>query len=482
MKVLFIFKSENFMAPIGLCIISAVARQEGHEVYLSETNREDPLERVAKLKPDIVAYSSSTGEAKHYLRVNRAIKERFPDTFTLMGGPHPTFYSSELLQENTLDAICVGEGEGAFADLLRSLSSGGTASGIPNILTKTDAPLPVRNLEEDLDSLPFPDYRLFYDTTPMGKAPLKPFMASRGCPYACTYCFNTAWRKLYSGCGKVIRRHSVDYVIEDIRRVKDKWPVSCSKFEDDVFSFRADDWLEEFSLKYRQHVGLPFFILTRCDLLSEDMVKLLKFAGCQSISMSIEAGNLRIREEILKRRMSNEQIIAAHRLCEKYGIYTFTNCILGLPGATIANDIESLDLCLESRVTWAEFPIFFPYPKTELGDYTIHAGMYAPDYDRMHSSCQFSSPLNSFTEKEKKVQRNLALLASVAVVFPRLRSLIVKYLIHWPPNRLFILLYWIAKRRVIKNKIYVTKTNLWESLRIDFRSLRQAMFQHTEEK
>jgi len=470
------------MAPIGLCTVSAVARQEGHEVYLSETNQEDPLARIARLKPDVVAYSSSTGEAKHYIRINQAVKERFPDIFTIMGGPHPTFYSSELLEQNTLDAICVGEGEEAFADLLRSLSSGGAASGIPNILTRTDASLTIRNLVEDLDSIPFPDYGLFYDTTPMGKAPLKPFMTSRGCPYSCTYCFNSAWRKLYSGCGKVVRQHSVDYVIEDIRRVKDKWPLSSIKFEDDVFTFRADDWLEEFSRKYRQHIGVPFFILTRCDLLTEDMVKLLKYAGCQSISMSIEAGNPQIREEILKRRMSNEQIIAAHRLCEKYGIYTFTNCILGLPGTTIAQDIESLDLSLESRVTWAEFPIFFPYPKTELGDYAISRGMYVPDYDRMHSSCQFSSPLNSFTEKEKKVQRNLALLGSVAVVFPRLRNLIVKYLIHWPPNRFFILLYWIAKQRVIKNKIYVTKTNFWESLRINLRSLRQAMFQHTEEK
>jgi hypothetical protein len=77
MKILFIFKSENFLVPIGLCVISAMAHHEGHEVYLSEMNSEDPLERIAKLKPDVVAYSSSTGESKHYIRLNQRIKERY---------------------------------------------------------------------------------------------------------------------------------------------------------------------------------------------------------------------------------------------------------------------------------------------------------------------------------------------------------------------------------------------------------------------
>jgi len=481
MKVLFIFKNENFIAPIGPMVISAVTRQEGHETYLCETNSENPLERIAKLKPDVIAYSSSTGESKHYIRLNRKIKEKFPDVFTIMGGPHSTFYS-DMIHETTLDAICIGEGEGAFTDLLRSLSSGNPVNGIPNIATKTDTSFTLRNLVEDLDSLPFPDYGLFYDNTPMGNTPLKSFIASRGCPYACTYCFNTAWRKIYSGRGKVVRRHSVDYIIEDIQKVRERWPLSNVKFYDDIFTYRADDWLEEFSRKYKQHLGLPFFILTRYDLLTEDMVKLLKYAGCRTISMSIEAGNPQVRNDVLKRRMTNEQIIAAQRLCGKYGIYTFTNCILGLPGTMIAHDIESLDLCLKSRVTWAEFPIFYPYPGTELGDQVINMGMYTPEYDKMHTSYQNASLLNCFTEKEKKVQMNLGMLASVVVVLPWLRNLVVNHLIYWPPNKLFTLAYWLVKNYILRRKIYVTKTTFWESLRIYKRSLRQEIFRHSFEE
>jgi len=482
MKVLFIFKSENFIAPLGPSVISAVLRQEGHDTYLSEMHQEDPVARIAQLRPDVVAYSSSTGEAKHYIRVNKRIKEQFPDIFTIMGGPHATFYPDQI-RKTTLDAVCIGEGEEAVIDVMRALSAGRSVENLPNIYTRNSTSFTVRDLLEDLDSLPFPDYDLLYRSTPMmGHSYLKSFMVSRGCPYPCTYCFNHAWKKIYHGHGRIVRRHSVDYVLEDIERVRAKWPLSTVKFYDDIFTYRADDWLEEFSRKYKERIGLPFFILTRCDLLTEDMVKLLKDAGCRTISMSIEAGNPEIRGELLKRPMTNEQIINAHLLCEKYGIHTFTNCIIGLPGTTIAHDIESLDLCLKCKVDWGEFLQFHPYPNTELGDWTIASGYYNVDYDKMHTSYQYASPLNCFSRKEINMQRNLAVLGAVAVVLPWARNLIVKVLLHFPMNTAFTFAYHIAKMYALRRKIYVTKAPFMESMRIFMRSLRQDIFRHTPEE
>lgn len=482
LKILFIFKAGNyFVAPLGPMIISALAAKQGCETALCQLGKEDPLEQIGRQKPDIIAYSSSTGEAKHYIKINQAIKERFPDIFSIMGGPHPTFYP-DLVKETTLDAICVGEGEGAVADLIDRFSSGKSIEGIPNVLTPGKTACSVRNLVENLDSLPFPDYGLFFDKTEMGKSTLKSFMTSRGCPYNCSYCFNACWNRIYQGRGKVVRRHSVDWVIEDIKRVKERWPLSTVKFYDDIFCYRADGWLEEFSRKYKKHIDLPFFILTRCDLLTEDMVKLLKYAGCRTISMSIEAGNPRIRNEMLNRRMSDEQIIVAHRLCQKYDIHTFANCILGLPGTSIENELESVDLATRCRVDWAEFPIFYPYPGTELGDQAVNMGMYTPDYNQMHTSYMYRSPLSCFSEREKDIHINLTSLASLAVMFPRLRNLIMRRLIYWRPNLFFILLYYLIKMYVIRRKIYVTRTNFWQSLLIYLRTLKQEIFRRSEEE
>lgn len=477
MKVLFAFKSENFVVPAGLCLISSIAREKGHQCYLSELNSVDMLEYVAKLRPDVIAYSSSTGEAKHYLVLNQKIKERFPEIFTIMGGPHTTFYP-EVIKQSSLDAICVGEGEGAFADILDALEANSSLENISNIVTPKKLGFTLRNLVEDLDTLPFPDYALLYDNTGMGNYPLKSFITSRGCPYDCTYCFNACWRKLYKDKGTYVRRHSVDYVIEDIQKVRERWPLSTVKFYDDVFAYRVDDWLEEFVKKYRKLVGLPFFILTRADLLTEDMTKLLKWAGCRTISMSIEAGNPEIRNKMLRRQMSDKQIIQAHRICDKYGIFTFTNCIVGLPGATVENDIESVDLSIVCKVDWVEFIIFHPYPGTQLADECIEKGWYKPDYSKIHTSYMHSSPLRCFTAKEKNVQMNLTALGAVAVVLPFLRNLVVNHLIHWRHNRFFTLFFYLLKMYVIRRKIYVTKTSLSESLRIFLRSLKQELFRH----
>ncbi len=480
MKVLFVFKSENFLCPIGLCTISAIVRREGHEPFLCETHAQDPLERVEALRPDLVFYSSSTGEAKHYLAINQRIKSRFPDVFTLMGGPHPTFHP-QVVSEGALDAVCVGEGEEAVADLLRARAHGGSVEGIPNIVTRAHPDQwTVRPLIDNLDSIPFPDFALVYDNTPMGTYPMKSVMTSRGCPHRCSYCFNHAWRRLYQGKGPALRRHSVGYVIEQLRHVRDHWPLSTVKFYDDLFVARPDDpWLAEFCRRYREEIGLPFFILTRADCLDEESIRMLREAGCRTISMSIEAGNPDVRERVLNRgKMTDEQILKAHHLCERHGVYTFTNCILGIPDTPLEDDIRSVDLSIACHCTWAEFPIFHPFPGTELGDATIRKGYYAPDYDHMHTSYQYQSPLTCFPPRQINAQMNLAVLGPVAVVFPRLRNLIVRRLIFWPYNFLFVCVYYTVKMWIFRRKIYVTKTSLWGSLCIFARSLRQEWFRH----
>ncbi|MDD5254680.1 MAG: hypothetical protein PHR11_01335, partial [Candidatus Omnitrophica bacterium] len=149
---------------------------------------------------------------------------------------------------------------------------------------------------------------------------------------------------------------------------------------------------------------------------------------------------------------------------------------------TIANEIESLDLAIASRVTWLECPIFQPFPGTELGEYVVAHGYYAPDYDRMHTSYQHKSVLNCFSEREKEIQMNLSLLGPVAAVFPWVRNLIVRYLIYAPYNHLFTLAYYLIKMQVLRNKIYVTRASWWRSLGIMARSLRQEWFKHGDRK
>lgn len=480
MKILFIVKAIDYIDPLGLMTISAVAKKNGHSTHLGIMARENILDKIKSIKPDVVAYSASTGEHKYYLDINNKIKSNFRNIFTIMGGAHTTF-NPETIKESTLDAVCVGEGEGAFGELLEALGNGRDVNNIANIVTENNSNSGVRNLYDDLDKIPFPDRDLFYKTTEMGRFPLKSFMASRGCPYFCTYCFNHAFRELYKGKGKPIRRHSVDYIITQIKEVKDRYPLGFVKFYDDIFTYQVDLWLEEFVEKYKRYINLPFLCLTRADLLTEEMARLLKEAGCFSISMSIEAGNPIFRNRLLKRNMTNEQIINAFNICHRLGIKTFSNNILGLPYATVENEIETLDLNIKCKVSFAEFPIFHPYPKTELGNYCIENGIYNHDYLDLHMSYMNKSPLSCFTEREKNIQRNISRLGSLAVFMPFLRNIVVKYLIYLPYNKLFFFCYYLTKSYLVKTKVYPFKMGLRDLTRLFLKSINLESFKLSDE-
>ncbi|MFC1990597.1 B12-binding domain-containing radical SAM protein [Chloroflexota bacterium] len=480
MKILFVTQNIDYIDPIGMMLLSALARAAGHSTSLGILEREDIVKKIESLKPDVVAYSATTGAHKYYLEANKLIKTKFPQIFTVMGGPHPT-YNPECVNQAQLDAICVGEGDEVFTELLSAVADGRDVSALKNIMTPDGSDNGIRDLYEDLDTLPFPDRELLYETTEMGRWPLKSFMASRGCPYSCTYCFNHIFRKLHHGKGKIIRRHSVDYVIEEVQRVKSKYRLDCVKFYDDILVYRADEWLEEFAAKYKTKIGIPFHCLTRADLMTEDIAKLLKEAGCYSISMSVEAGNPYFRNEILKRGMSDEQIINAFHICRKYGINTFSNNILGLPYATLENEIETIDLNIRARASFVEFPIFHPYPRTELGDYCIKEGIYDAGYGQLHMSYMNKSPLSCFTEKEKNIQRNLSTLGLIAVWLPFTRKIILKWLIYLPYNKLHFLLYYLAKVYLNKTKVYPMKLSIRGLWNIFFKSFRLESFKKSDE-
>ncbi len=451
MNILFIVKAIDFIDPQGIMQLSALAKAKGHGTFLGILDRDDIMRKIREVDPRVIAYSATTGEHKYYLEINKEIKKQF-DVFTIMGGPHVTF-NPECVDNSTLDAICVGEGDEAFVEVIEAIENGKDISHIENIHTKTQKNN-VRRLYPDIDKLPFPDRKIFYDSTEMKNFPIKSFMVSRGCPYNCSYCFNHAFREMYRGQGKLLRRNSVGRVIDEILEVKRNYPLQVIKFYDDIFVFSDDEWLRDFSREYKEKIGLPFHCLMRANLVTEEIVKLLKSAGCVSMSMSIEAANPHLRNEILKRNMTDEQLYKAFDLCVKYGIKTFANSIMGIPFSTIEDDIATLDMNIKCKVSLAEFPIYFPYPRTELGEMCCEKGLFDGNYSSLHMSYQYRSPLNCFTEKHKSIQRNLSLLGTVVAAFPFLRNPVVKYLIYLPYNIVFYWLYLLSKIYVVKTKIY----------------------------
>lgn len=384
MRILFIVQQIDY-EPQGIMHLSSALKAAGHEVELAVAARQDPVAMARDFQPDVAAYSVITGSQRYYLDLNRRLKAELPGLFSVFGGPHPTFFP-EMVEAEGVDGICRGEGEAALVELADTLTGGGRTAvlGLENWWFCRDGETianPVRPYIEDLDTLPFPDRALVYDRDPISaRSKIKHFLTGRGCPYNCTYCFNHALGQLYRGKGQRFRQQSVEYVIEDIRRVRDRYPLEFVVFLDDTFVL-SHDWLAEFAEKYPRRIGLPFFCNTRANLVTAEQVRLLKAAGCHSVSMGVETANDRIRDELLKRNMSREGILDAAAILRRHNVAFMTNNMLSLPTGSLETDFETLALNAECRPAYANVFLFQPYPKTALGEWAYREGWMMGSFD-----------------------------------------------------------------------------------------------------
>jgi radical SAM superfamily enzyme YgiQ (UPF0313 family) len=154
-------------------------------------------------------------------------------------------------------------------------------------------------------------------------------------------------------------------VIEEIEDILKKHSFNAVIFHDDIMPFNKD-WLREFSREYKNRIRLPFICNLRVDLASEDSLHLLKEAGCTQVCLGIESGNEFIRNEVMRRKISTEEILQAFRLCKKLGLATKSFNMVGLPFEDMDKILDTIKLNVAVQPDIIQVSIFYPYPKTEL--------------------------------------------------------------------------------------------------------------------
>lgn len=363
-KILFLYSgTEN----LGIQAISAYLKSKGHKVellmdpalfsgYVVYNNRylakifdskSEKKLRIAieKSCPDLIGFSVFTGNYIWALKWAKISKQIHPHVPIVFGGIHPTVVPDEVIRHDSVDAVVVGEGENALDEILSGLDRGPIPQGVRNTVVKVDGKIlrnPVRPYIRDLDAYPFFDKQLFYDKIP-GLEECYYTMTSRGCPYRCTYCTNSVFHNIYNFEKNHVRRKSVDNVIEELKIVKKRGRAKKIFFGDDIFIFDKK-WLEEFATKYKKEIGISFWCTTHPRFINEQIVKLLKKAGCWFATMGVQSGSPRIRREVFHRLESNSSIIRASRLIKESGIILGLDNIFGAPSEKENDLIESLEL------------------------------------------------------------------------------------------------------------------------------------------
>ena len=212
MKVLFIYPDILLHRPdwpgyfyTGISSLAAVLKNEGHTVSLLHVTRciakSELIERVRNETPDLLGFSSSSPMFPFVREFASWLAESEMEVATICGGIHPTIAPEEAINTQGIDMICRGEGEAALSELCRRLERNEDISNIRNLWIKRNGQIirnPLRPIMDDLDKLPFPDRGIFdYENLYGEREGRLSFLASRGCPYDCTYCCNHLIRKIY---------------------------------------------------------------------------------------------------------------------------------------------------------------------------------------------------------------------------------------------------------------------------------------------
>lgn len=385
MKVCFVhidrfsyFKYWGGMFHFGLASLSAVLKKGGHETSLihvtGEMDKKTFIESIKKHNPDLVAFTSTTITFPWIAELALWLSEEKLGVPTICGGVHATLNPTDAINREGIDMICRGEGEYPLLELCDCMEANKDFTKIQNLWIKRGNKIienPIRSLIENLDELPFPDRKVFdyenlYFEKNEGEGSL---LVSRGCPYDCSYCCNHALRNIYKGKGKYVRFQSVDYVIKEIKELRQDYPfVKRLLFYDDIL-FQQKKWMKEFVPRYKSEVGLPFSCNIRPNLVDEEIVDLLKEAGCYCVRIGLESGNNYIRNTILNRNLTDDQMNNAFAIFRKANIDFWTFNIVGMPCEDSKMILDTIKINARAGTSFYSVGICYPFPGTKLYDF-----------------------------------------------------------------------------------------------------------------
>jgi len=359
----------------GIAYLSA-ALKTGLKCEVSLLHATKPLakihfaEKLKSIKPDMVAFSSTTNMFPYVRLWSKWVKESDKDITVLCGGTHCTILPEEVIDVPNIDVVCIGEGEESIVELCDELNRGLDITQVKGLYTKNNDKIyrnEMRPLIENLDTLPYPDRTIFdYPNLHTEREGCATVMVSRGCPFGCSYCCNTALRNIYKNPANYVRFRSVEKTISELKNILGTYPsITRFNFDDDILPLRKE-WFNGFTHNYKKEIGVPYECNIHPSLITEETVKLLKSSGCDRIRIGVESGNEHVRKQVLARNISNRRISEAFNLCQQNGIKTFSFNMVGLPDEEAGSMLDTVKLNARIKSDRNQITIFYPYPGTRL--------------------------------------------------------------------------------------------------------------------
>ena len=333
-------KNGSIMPPLGLLILAACIRKEckGTQVdfYDYEVDNNGSVPDFALY--DIVALSATSVHIPHAYHLILEIRNKNSNACIIIGGAHATFdYESLLNKINELDAVIIGEGELSLTYFINHYTNREHLPEFPGIVTRNTPKNAIRMspIVADLDMLP--EYA--YDLVDMNKyqlsthrkslpVPFISYITSRGCPFSCKYC------QTPSMFGRHIRYRSPKLVFQEFLKLKDLFGFNSVVFWDDTFTSSRKYTIELCS--YLESLNISWMCNTRVDCVDEDLLIIMKRAGCKVIFFGVESFDEKTLR-FLDRTTTEEKVRNAFSMCRSVGIKTVAALMIGAPYDTLTS-------------------------------------------------------------------------------------------------------------------------------------------------
>jgi radical SAM superfamily enzyme YgiQ (UPF0313 family) len=400
---------DTYSPPLGLLYIAAYIREHGHTPYVVDItarkwNRQHAIEYVLSVNPDIVGITAKTINILNAHKIAEDLKRNGFTGSVVLGGAHLTAVPEEtFLRFGAFDYGVIGEGEITFLELIERIQQKLEINHILGLVWRDPSGSvvvnPPRPLIKDLDTLPFPAWDLLPDfphsyphsALETKRAPAASIMASRGCPFQCTFCDHVIF-------GSRVRQNSAEYTLRMIRHLIDTYGIKDLMMLDDNFILDREKLFAICDAMIQEKMNLSWYCMGHTNLMTEDRLKKIKEAGCWFLEIGIESGCDRILK-LIKKNTTKAEIAEAVKRARNAGLKVKGNFIFGFPTETRESLEETIQFATNIGLSYFQQNFLTIWPGCELAVNPDQYGQVEKDWGKLaHQRVTFIP--NGLTEQD----------------------------------------------------------------------------------
>lgn len=352
--------------PLGLISLGAYLESNGYTVMIDDlvVNRFSPerVERIVnEFKPGFIGITGATMNINKSLEALSLYRKLLPGAVTVAGGPHVTFDAEAVLRENPqLDFVVRGEGELTTGELFSAVKKNKDYSKIEGLSYRKENAI-LHNRERkfisDINILPIPNYELAELSKYRALGMPVNMTTSRGCPHKCIFCVGNRM------VGNRVRYFHTGRVVDEFQSLAETG-VRQINIADDLFTAKKRRCMDICTEIIKREIKQEWTAFARVDTVSEELLRVMKRAGCKTLCFGIESGNQEILDRV-KKKTNLKMCKNAVDMCRKAGIKAMTAYILGLPGETSETVEQTLNFSRSLSDIYG-YHILTPFPGSEV--------------------------------------------------------------------------------------------------------------------